>query len=296
MQQQIGNFLRYLEVEVNASPHTLRAYKNDLEGFAAFLQDIPPPQIDIYDIRGYIANQSQKGLDKNSIARRIATIRAFFKYMYSTGVIEINPARLANAPKTTRPLPKFFTIAEVFDLIEQVNDLDFRGTRDRAILELLYSSGLRVGELASANVKDIDIMGKRIKVWGKGKKQRFVPIGSYAIKALEAYLKQRPTMSNKTGSGHSEAFFLNRQGGRLTTRSIYRVVVKYARVIGKDANAGPHTIRHSFATHLLQRGAGLMTILELMGHTSLSATQKYTHLDIEHLIDVYSNSHPLARG
>ncbi|MBF0316538.1 MAG: tyrosine-type recombinase/integrase [Nitrospirae bacterium] len=296
MQQQIDNFLRYLEVEVDASPHTLRAYKNDLEGFAAFLQDIPLPQIDIYDIRGYIANQSQKGMDKNTIARRIASIRAFFKYMYGAGAIEINPAGLANAPKTTRPLPKFFTVAEVFELIEQVNGLDFRGIRDRAILELLYSSGLRVGELASANVNDIDISVKRIKVWGKGKKQRFVPIGSHAIKALELYLKQRQAMLSKTDSTRSEAFFLNKQGGRLTERSIYRIVVKYARGIGKDGSVGPHTIRHSFATHLLERGAGLMTILELLGHTSLSATQKYTHLGIEHLIDVYDNSHPLARG
>ncbi len=294
LRQQTDNFLRYLEVEVNASPHTLRAYKKDLEGFADFMQDIPPHQIDIYDIRGYIATQSQKGMDKNTIARRIATIRAFFKHMYSTGVIDINPARLANAPKATRPLPRFFTVAEIFELIEQVSDLDFQGTRDRAILELLYSSGVRVGELATANVKDIDIRGRRLHVRGKGKKERIIPIGSYAIKALESYLTKRMTMLRKEKSVALKALFLNRQGGRLTERSIYRVVVKYARLIGIDGRVGPHTIRHSFATHLLERGAGLMTILQLLGHTSLSATQKYTHLDIGHLINVYSNSHPLA--
>ncbi|MBF0539649.1 MAG: tyrosine recombinase XerC [Nitrospirae bacterium] len=295
MQQHIDSFLRYLEVEVNASTHTLRAYKKDLEGFAAFLEDRPPDQVDIYDIRGYVASQSQKGLDKNTIGRRIATIRAFFKYLYSSGVIETNPVRLANAPKTTRPLPRFFTVAEVFELIEQVNGLDFHSIRDRAILELLYSSGLRVGELADTNLSDIDLRGKRINIRGKGKKERIVPIGSYAIKALESYLAQRLALLKKIESGKSNALFLNRQGARLSERSVYRAVVKYARLIGIGGKVGPHTLRHSFATHLLERGAGLMTILELLGHTSLSSTQKYTHLDIEHLIDVYGNSHPLAK-
>ncbi|MBF0345090.1 MAG: tyrosine recombinase XerC [Nitrospirae bacterium] len=294
MLKHIDEFLRYLEVEVDASPHTLRAYRKDLEGFAAFSENREPQEVDLYDIRGYIADQTSKGLNKNTINRRFATICAFFKYLYAEGIIEINPARLVSAPKSSRPLPQFFTESEVRQLIENASGQGFSIIRDRAILELLYCSGLRVSELVGADVEDVGVRESLIRVHGKGKKERIVPIGSHAISAIKSYLIERLILIKKLNAGQTNALFLNRRGGRLTDRSVHRIVVKFAKLIGIEGNRGPHTLRHTFATHLLENGAGLMTILELLGHTSLSTTQKYTHLNIEHLIDVYDKSHPLA--
>ncbi len=289
MREYIDRFIRYLEVEKGLSQHTLRAYKKDLEIFAEFVSS-SPEQIEPLDVRGFIAEQIKSGLSKTSAGRRLAAVRSFFRYLHREGYIKNNPAKVVNSPKRPKTLPKFLTVDDVFNLVESPDGIGFMVARDRAILELLYSSGIRVGELSGLEMGDIDLRDGLIKVKGKGRKERIVPIGSKAIEAIRTYLVERMLMKKK-----DKALFLNRSGSRLTERSIQRIVVKYARKVLMDGRIGPHTLRHTFATHLLQAGADLRTIQELLGHSSLSTTQKYTHLDITHLLDVYDKAHPLAR-
>lgn len=286
MKKNIDKFLRYLEVERNASAHTLRAYRKDLEEFAVFVHK-KPDGVDLIDVRSFIAQQIKSGLSKTTASRRLATIRSFLKYLNREGYIKSNPAKLVSNPRTSKPLPRFLTVDDVFSLIEKPEGIGFVPLRDRAILELLYSSGTRVSEIAGLNLDDVNIRAGLLKVKGKGSKERILPLGSKAADALKSYIIERILLKKK-----NSALFLSKRDTRLSERSIRRIVVKYARMIGINSSIGPHTIRHTFASHMLQAGADLRVIQELLGHASLSTTQKYTHLDITHLMDVYDKSHP----
>jgi len=282
-------FLRYLSIERGASEHTLRSYRKDLDIFFADAKS-RPEDIEMLDVRGFVAGQINGGLKKSTAGRRLASIRSFFRFLHREGYIKSNPAKLVSTPKLPKLLPKFLTVDDVFALIEKPDGIGFSPARDRAILELLYSSGPRVSELAGLNGEDLNIREGFVKVRGKGKKERIVPMGRKAVAALKAYMIERALLKKK-----DRALFLNRGGTRLTDRGVRRIVVKYARAVLLDSRIGPHTLRHTFATHLLQGGADLRVIQELLGHSSLSTTQKYTHLDITHLMDVYDKAHPLAK-
>jgi integrase/recombinase XerC len=291
----IKKFLRYLEVERIVSPHTIRAYRRDLRDFAVHCRSDQLCNIDVLDIRGFISALVLKNKSKITVSRKLATLRSFFGYLYQEGYVKINKARLVPAPKAPRHLPNFLSVDDAFNLVQTPEGIGLLSVRDRAILELLYCSGLRVSEVEGLNVDDINIREGLVKVRGKGKKERIVPVGNKALDALKSYLIERKLYKKNRGVMEKEAaFFLNRNGKRLTERQIRRIVIKYARRAGIQGQIGPHTMRHTFATHLLLGGADLRAIQELLGHSSLSTTQKYTHLDIGHLIDVYDKSHPLA--
>jgi len=289
MKDYVDKFLKYLEIERAASPHTLRAYRKDLEEFSKFV-NIKPEDVELADVRGFIAEQIKSGLNKTSVSRRLASIRSFFKFLYREGYKKSNPAKLVSNPKLPKLLPRFLSVDDAFALVERPAGTGFLPARDRAILELLYSSGLRVSEISSLNIDDINTKEGFLKVKGKGRKERMVPVGSKAIDAIKSYMVERIALKSK-----DRFLFLNRTGKGLSDRGVRRLVVKYARMTGISGKIGPHALRHTFATHLLQGGADLRVIQELLGHSSLSTTQKYTHLDVTHLIDVYDKAHPFAK-
>ena len=291
----IKKFLRHLEIERGVSGHTLRAYEQDLEDFSEHCKSLPPEKIDMIDIRGFISDRIMGGKSKATVSRKLATLRSFFSYLYQEGYVKINQAKLVPAPKAAKHLPNFLSVDDVFDLVQTPVGIGLLPVRDRAILELLYSSGLRVSEMTGLDIDDLNLREGLVKVIGKGRKERIVPVGGKAADALKSYLVERMLFrKKKTLPGGDSALFLNRNGGRLTERQVRRIVVKAARAIGISGQIGPHTLRHTFATHLLVGGADLRTIQELLGHSSLSTTQKYTHLDIGHLIDVYDKAHPFG--
>ena len=289
MKDFIDMFIRHLEIERGVSVHTIRAYRKDLDEFSENVKTVPD-KIDMMDVRGFIAEQIGKGLKKITVSRRLSSIRSFFKFLHREGYIKSNPAKLVSNPKIPKLLPRFLSVDDVFSLIEKPEGMGFIPVRDRAILELLYSSGLRVAELSGINTDDINLRESLVKIRGKGNKERIVPVGSKAIDALKSYTIERILLKSK-----NNALFLNRLGARLTDRGVRRIVVKYAKALSIQGRIGPHTLRHTFASHLLQGGADLRVIQELLGHSSLSTTQKYTHLDITHLMDIYDKAHPLAK-
>ncbi len=297
-----------MELEKGASAHTLRAYRTDLSLFFSEW-NIRPEAVELSDVRAFTAMLVNKGLKKSSVGRTLSTLRSFFKFLNREGHTDLNPARLMRSPKPEKKLPGFLTVDEAFALIETQETSGFRALRDRAILELLYSSGLRVAELSALDMDDLSLREGMCKVRGKGKKERLVPVGSKAVSALRAYILERSLLKRSlrgradrkgkntpagAAAAQDGALFINRSGTRLTERSIRRVVVQCARKALAGRKATPHTLRHTFASHLLQAGADLRVIQELLGHSSLSTTQKYTHLDIAHLMDVYDKAHPLA--
>lgn len=295
----IDKFIDYLSLERGFSPHTCRAYRKDLELFSAFLRDrglsADITTIDHLTIRlylGYLYHGER--VKRSSVVRKLATLRTFFKHLKREGIIGKNPATMVATPKGTRDLPHALTVDEVFRLLEIPQRGNPLGLRDRAILELLYSSGLRVGELTSLNLNDLDLGGGMVRVMGKGRKERVVPIGSKATEALRAYLTHRGELLGKRKES-SRPLFLNYRGERLTARSVAKMIKKYLHkgVIWKETT--PHTFRHSFATHLLDAGADLRGIQELLGHASLSTTQKYTHVSSAKLMEVYDRTHPRAK-
>jgi integrase/recombinase XerC len=288
MNDYIDKFIRYLEIEKAVSSHTLRAYRKDLEIFFDYAKT-EPEGIDMIDVRGFVAEQIKGGMNKTTVGRRLSCIRSFFKFLHREGYIKSNPAKLVSNPKVPKLLPRFLSVDEVFSLVEKPEGIGFIPVRDKAILELLYSSGLRVSELSGLNIEDLNIKEALIKIRGKGKKERIVPVGSKAIDALKSYMIERMLLKSK-----DKALFLNRMGTRLTDRGVRRIVVKYARDLAMYGQISPHTMRHTFASHLIQGGADLRVIQELLGHSSLSTTQKYTHLDITHLMDIYDKAHPFA--
>lgn len=293
MRARVEEFLKYMRVQRGASKHTLRAYGRDLDRYFEFLEGEEPDSPAV--VRAYLAFELAGGAARSTVSRRLATLRSFFSYLHREGVIKANPAKLVGSPKVPKRLPRFLSIDEVFDLLSKTGgktggsgQFSFR---DRAILELAYSSGLRVSELEGLNVGSVDVPEAKVRVMGKGHKERIVPVGSKALDALNEYLEGRGLMDNDK----DKPMFLNRNGGRLSDRGIRRVVKKYAALMSLGPDVTPHTLRHTFATHLLHGGADLRVIQELLGHASLSTTQKYTHLDIAQLMEVYDKAHPLSK-
>ncbi len=288
MKEHIDAFIRYLDLQKGASAHTLRAYRKDLEEFSGYVKK-RAEDIEMVDVRAFVAQQIKDGRNKTTAGRRLASVRSFLKDLHREGYIRDNPAKLVSTPKAQRMLPRFLSVDDIFSLVQQPKSIGFLQTRDRAILELLYSSGLRVSEIAGLNVEDVSTKEGLVKVKGKGKKERILPVGTKAIDAIKSYLVEKILLKRR-----NKALFLNSRGEPLSDRGVRRVVVKYAKMIGISGKIGPHTLRHTFASHLLQAGADLRVIQELLGHASLSTTQKYTHLDITHLMDVYDKAHPMA--
>ncbi|HBG04390.1 MAG: tyrosine recombinase XerC [Geobacteraceae bacterium GWC2_58_44] len=293
MKSAIEQFCCYLETERNVSVHTLAAYRSDLTQFAAFLAEQKgqgaPELVDHLTIRHYLAKLHRLHT-KSSIGRKLSAIRALFRYLLREGRLARNPAELVGTPKKEKRLPFHLNIDQVTALVDAPSATGELPLRDRAVLETLYSCGIRVSELTGMNVGDLDLEGGLARVLGKGGKERIVPVGSCAREALAAYLVER---GNPAASA---PLILNARGGRLTRRSIGRVVDAHMLLIATMRKVSPHTLRHTFATHLLEGGADLRAIQELLGHASLSTTQKYTHVSIDRLMEVYDKAHPKARS
>ena len=285
----VEKFIRYLEIERNASKYTLINYSVDLKSLSEFLKEEPIDKVDYISLRRYLAHVKGQNLSKVSIARKIASIRSFFKFLFREGIIKSNPASSLSTPKRDKHLPKFLDEKEIVILLESPDRESEAGLRDRSILETLYSTGIRVSELVGLNMDHIDHIGGVIKVFGKGKKERIVPIGERALQAIRDYLKARRPVAKD-----SKALFFNKNGGRLTDRSIRRIVNKYITKASIQQKISPHTLRHSFATHMLDHGADLRSVQELLGHANLSSTQIYTHITTERLKSAYSKAHPRA--
>lgn len=307
MQEYIDRFSDYLKYQRNASAHTLRNYLSDLDQFHDFLCPRGPDglrrtldiaQIDHITIREYMAKLYQDKRKKTSIARKLATLRTFFKFLCREQVLEMNPARLVSSPRLEKRLPRVMSIDDVVQFIETPDPETALGLRDRAILELLYATGCRVSEIAGMNLEDIDFKHETIRVRGKGRKERFVPFGSKAKEALNKYFEVRGAILAEAPEHKRDArvLFLNYQGTRITTRSIGRLIDKYVKECAMANDISPHSLRHSFATHLLSAGADLRAIQELLGHARLSTTQIYTHVSIDQLMQVYDKAHPRAKS
>jgi integrase/recombinase XerC len=304
----IEQYLAHLRYQRNASPHTLRNYSSDLYQFLYFLTHTAEgepraepvlEQVDNLTIREFLGDLYRKGNRKSSVARKLATLRSFMKYLAGQGVIPANPAKSVTSPKQDKRLPEHLTADAVAELLEIPGAATTLQVRDRAILELFYASGIRVSELVGLNRETLDLEGGNIRVIGKGRKERIVPFGRKAREALRDYLRVRHELQAKhtpTGAGSSgDAVFLNCRGGRLTTRGVAGIVDRHVAMLVQRLRVHPHTLRHTFATHMLNAGADLRAIQELLGHESLSTTQKYTHVSTEHLMRVYRSCHPRAK-
>jgi len=289
MEKYIEKFVRYLEIEKNYSSHTILNYSLDLEDFKKFLGDTGLGGVDYLLLRKYLAVLKERNLSNRTVGRRLSALRSFFKFLTRDGYLKTNPILILSSPKQEKHLPSFMTEEEVSRLIESAfakNEKDQMGLRDRAILETFYSTGMRISEVVSLSVEDIDFIGGIVKVMGKGKKERIVPIGETAIIAIRKYLEKKKK--------ETQALFLNKNGKRISARGVRDIVGKYIRLAGIKQGVSAHTFRHSFATHLLNRGADLRTVQELLGHANLSTTQIYTHLTTEKLKNVYDKAHPRA--
>ncbi|MEC7567201.1 MAG: tyrosine recombinase XerC [Planctomycetota bacterium] len=298
MRIAIDRFLRYLDVERNSSDLTIKCYREDLDMLCYFLEfedgTLPTPgDVSPQDLRQFVSAMTESGYARSSISRRLATLRSFYRFCQREGYTQENPAKPLRNPRKQRSLPHFLTTKEVGQLIAAPDISTVMGTRDHAVMETMYSAGLRVGELVGINQSDLHLDEGLVRVRGKGRKERFAPLGSFAVHALENWLKRR-TLSNDLQPGPESPIFVNRFGRRISTRSIGRMLEKYIKQTGLDARTSPHTLRHSFATHLLDRGAEIRSVQELLGHKSLVTTQIYTHLTTTHLKDVYEKAHPLA--
>jgi len=297
VRNEIGDFLDYLTYERNVSINTVAAYRDDLESFTGFLcndyftfarDQLDLRRIDHIAIRSYLAHLARKKLSRSSIARHLSALRSFFKYLMREEIVDANPARGVATPRREKHLPSVLQASDIAVLLEAPDLSSALGIRDRAWLELLYASGLRISELVGIDLDDIELRARLVKVLGKGAKERIVPFGTKAEEAIRAYLRVR------NGSDDETALFVNYRGERITTRSVRRLFNGYVREASLRAGVSPHTLRHSFATHLLNAGADLRAIQELLGHASLSTTQKYTHLNDWQLIEVYKKAHPRA--
>ncbi len=300
MQTAIARFLRYLQVERNAADLTIKSYREDLKSLAEYLggEDGQPPkpsELTPLDLRGYVAALHQAGYAKSSVSRRLASLRSFFRFAQREGLCENNPAKPLRNPRRDRRLPHFLTSDEIARLLEAPEAAEPLGLRDRAMLETMYSAGLRVSELVGINDGDLDMDGGLVRVRGKGRRERLSPIGSFARRAIRRWLKKR-TLSPKVASGPDAPVFVNKFGRRLTTRSVARMLEKYLKQTGLDQRTSPHTLRHSFATHLLDRGADIRSVQELLGHKSLVTTQIYTHVSTAGLREAYEKAHPRAKS
>jgi len=294
-QRRIEQFLDHLLYQRNASPETLRAYSSDLQQFVEFLAeaDLPtrPDQMDTLAIRAWLTHLHRAGLERASMSRKVSSLRSFFRYLVRDGELSENPAEKITLPRLQRKLPKHLNVKEAGLLVEAPDVSTALGCRDRAMLEILYATGLRVAELTGLNIKDVDLREFVLRTLGKGSVERMVPFGKHAKRAVEAYLKRRQELCGRDYS-EPEALLLNYRGGRLSSRSVRRILDGYIKQVAVRNRISPHGLRHSFATHLLDAGADLRSIQELLGHVSLSTTQRYTHVSTERLREVYKKAHP----
>ncbi len=291
---EITEFVTFLAKERNDSPHTVKAYERDVSAFAAFCQDYYGGPwtwagVDRLAIRGFLAAEQQRGVGKRSVARALSALRTFYRFLNATRGTEVNPARAARTPKIDRTLPVYLDRQETAELFKNAEQRAAAGgfieTRDLAMLEMFYSTGMRLAELAGLNDADVDLVADQVKVRGKGKKERIVPVGSHATAALRRYLRSR---------GEGRALFVNGRGKRLSPRGIQRAMKRLFQTLARGTNLHVHALRHSFATHLLDAGADLRSVQELLGHASLGTTQVYTHTSVERLKKVYHQAHPRA--
>jgi len=292
MRKELNQFLDFLKYEKNASPHTIASYRRDLLQLAAYIEErkVSLRGVDNIILRGFLARLHEKKNKKSTVARKLAAIRSFLQFCMKKKWIEDNPAKVVATPKQEKHVPSFLSeeeMAEFLDLPDSRQPLDLR---DRCVLELLYATGIRVSELVGINLNDMNFEERLIRIRGKGKKERLVPFGRIAEDCLISYIRSRRQINK--GDIDEDTLFLNYRGERLTARSVERIVDKYIRAAALRRKISPHSLRHSFASHLLSRGADLRIIQELLGHESLATTQKYTHLDIKQLLDVYKKSHP----
>lgn len=301
MSEWIEKFIETLSAEKGFSRHTCRAYRNDLEQFSAYLQDAPGGRfqkggdvdlrtVDDLIIRSFLGFL-YKDNQKSTIARKLSTLRSFFRFLVKRGEIRTNPADAVLTPKQGKPVPQYLSVDEVFRMLDGVKGDSVLALRNRAVLEILYSTGIRVAELAGMNVGDVDFEGGIVRVTGKGNKERRAPVGLRALKSIRAYLNKRGQVRG-TLITDREALVQNARGGRLTTRSIARLLEKVVRELALIRPISPHGLRHTFATHMLDAGADLRVVQELLGHASLTTTQRYTHVSIDHLMEVYDKAHP----
>lgn len=290
----VANFLRHLR-ERNASAHTVKAYSHDLALFAAYAGSREWKQIDHIAVRGFLSQLYDKGLSKTSVARALAGVRSFYRWLAREGVVEQNPAKLVATPKLAKKLPRVPTIEEMNSVIDgAMPEVAAFPERDRLMLELLYGCGIRNSELTGINLGDIRLSAEAILIRGKGKKERYVPFGDSVKSALAAYLPERLKIL-AAANKNSVALLINRRGGRLTTRSVGRIIKKIAVAKGLSPDVHPHTLRHAFGTHMLEEGADLRAIQELLGHERLATTQRYTQLSMKHVLQVYDQTHPRAK-
>jgi len=301
MDESFERYFNYLRAEKNASPHTLTNYSRDIARFGRFLQprekgaSIPPwHRADRSLIRQYLAEITQAGLSKSSIARALAALRSFYRLLVREGMIAANPFLGIATPRRQKTLPRFLDVDAARRLMEAARGDDILSLRNRAILETLYSSGMRVSELTALNLEHVDLLGEVVRVRGKGNKERLVPLGRHAVQALTRYFAARRINPLRSRGGAGTIVFINAAGGRLTARSVRNVVDKYVRTLALAEKISPHSLRHSFATHLLDAGADLRSVQELLGHASLSTTQVYTHVTAERMKKVYEKTHPRA--
>ncbi len=316
----IQEFLSYLKFEKHFSVHTAKCYGADLDQFIDFLLSRPPTDLDsgrqdtagstavatetkakidqavlVVDanmVRSFLAFLNENQYSKSTIARKIATLRSFYKFLVKRGHTSSNPVLSVRTPKQEKKLPKFLEYEQVQRLLNTPPIDNWLGARDRAILETLYSTGIRVSELSGLNMDDVDFLGEVVHIRGKGKKERIAPIGSSALQAIQHYIEFRNKRAQNNSNFDSKVLFVNKHGRRLSTRSVRRKMDKYLVMAGLDPSVSPHTLRHSFATHMLNNGADLRSVQELLGHQSLSTTQIYTHLTTKKLKEVYENAHP----
>jgi integrase/recombinase XerC len=303
-------FLAHLRLNRNASPHTVRAYESDITQFLTFVAadretqvaKLTPLDVNPTTVRGYLAELGRRGDARSSMARKLSGLRTFLRYLRREGLLDEDPAALAVSPRREQTLPAHLSEDEMSRLLEMPSGADPLGRRDRAILELFYASGLRLSELVGIDVEDVDLRGHLVRVLGKGSKERIIPFNQATETALRAWLQDRSQLrtkneEQKTGNRRSknDPLFVNYRGTRLSGRSVHRLVLRYVSQCSTRFGISPHALRHSFATHLLQRGADLRAIQELLGHARLSTTQRYTHVNATQLIEVYRRTHPKAK-
>jgi integrase/recombinase XerC len=311
VERATDDFLRHLR-EQNASPHTIKAYTGDLDTFAAYIGPKLGPKtgprawktIDHIAIRGFLSHLYDKGLSKTSVARALAAVRSLYRWLAQEGVVEQNPAKLVSTPRLPKKLPRVPTIEEINAVLDaKMPEVASFPERDRLLFELLYGCGIRNSELVGINLDDISLSNEAILIRGKGKKERYVPFGGSALAALSVYLPWRQQLlltlrnaSKSTASAKTtSALLVNQRGGRLTTRSVGRIVKRIAVAKGLSPDVHPHTLRHAFGTHMLEEGADLRAIQELLGHERLATTQRYTQLSVKHVMNVYDQTHPRAK-
>jgi tyrosine recombinase XerC len=292
LEKELSSYFNFLKHERNASPHTIASYRRDLKQLVAYLDKakLTLKDVDNIVLRGFMADRYERGDKKSTIGRKLAAMRSFFQYCVKRKWIDDNPARVVSPPKQDKHVPSFLSEDEMKAFLDLPHSDKALDLRDRAMLELLYATGTRVSELVGINVEDVNFEDRLIRVRGKGKKERIIPFGSKAEESLRAYLSARSSIAK--GQIDEVPLFLNYRGKKLSSRSVERTVDKYIQRSAIRRKISPHSLRHSFASHLLGRGADLRVIQELLGHESLATTQKYTHLDLKRLLEVYRKSHP----